>query len=502
MKKKILFIGIILVFILGILLQNNTFAATHTLEEIAEKFNNSSSVKSFKDFGYEYTAIINEQEPNILYITLTNPQNESSTISYELEGSILSYEHLVQDNIFSAMLLADSIGQVNGYKDGDLDYTLNSEEIQNYTVEKEGFEIKENGSYYSVKMDINKKIPLVDLTDFYLKPEDFDIIKKIIDDKQPGNQTGKKLKMTYDLIVREDENNIYIGEEDETTDSTYKSILSAIEVMYGDKVVEYFKSIYPDFSEGNVTLDGFTIQTDVEIEEDSMFGDSKVVLVTIDNEYVKDKFLRTEYIGETVKRGDKTITVDFTANNSYKLGFFDSASSSDVAFLYKYILEPVFIDANAEVENNTAYFNIANGKTVVGDKDNSIFKIVIGEDSIEILPTKADAEKTTLVAKHEKVKAVEYEEGATSSDHFRYGEYNVTVNVTYGKEVEQVEEEKTTTKDNNKQASTSAPKETKVTKETQTTINNPKTGDNIIAYVAILVISLLGIIIIGSKGKK
>ena len=43
-----------------------------------------------------------------------------------------------------------------------------------YTVENEGFELKENGGCYAVKMDIDKKVPLVDLTDYYLKPEEFD----------------------------------------------------------------------------------------------------------------------------------------------------------------------------------------------------------------------------------------------------------------------------------------------------------------------------------------
>ena len=388
--------------------------------------------------------------------------------------------------------MADSIGQVNGYKDGELFYTLNSEEILNYTVDNEGFEIKENGSYYSVKMDIDKKIPLIDLSEFYLKPDDFEIIKKIIDDKETGNQTGKNLKMAYNVMIHEDENYIYIGEENETTDSTYKSILSAIEVIYGDKVVEHFKSIYPKFLDGITYLEGFTIQTDVEIEEDSIFADSKVVLVTIDNEYVNNEILRTEYIGETVNRGDKTLTLDFTTNNSYKLSFFDSATSSDAAFLFKYILEPVFMEAASKLENNTAYFNIDNGKIVVGDTDNSIFKLVISDDYLEILPTKVDAEKTTLSVKHEKVKAIEYEEGATSSEHFRYGEYNVTVNVIYGKEAK--EEDSTIANDLKTETTSVDNSKTETTKT-----NNPKTGDNVIIYITLFVTSLVGIAIIETK---
>ncbi len=487
MKKKILLVSIFLTFIIIALLQTNVFAATHTLDEIAEKFNNCSSVKSYQSYGYEYTATVNKEEPNTLYITSKNPKNESSTVSYELNGSILSYEHLVQENLFSAMILADCVGQVNGYKDGELFDSLNSEEIHKYTVKKEGFEIKENGSYYSIKMDINKKIPLVDFSNFYLKPDDFSTIKEFIDAGEKGNQNGKRIKMVYDLILGDDENYIYIGEEEKTTKSTYKSILSALEVMYGEKVVKYFKSIYPDFSEGNVEVDGFSVDTDVEMdsEEHPIFEGTKVVLVTIDNKYISDEILRTKYIGETVNHGDKNITLDFTKNKSYKLGFFDSVSSSDAAFLYKYVLEPVFEESKAKINDNTAYFKIADGKIAVGNKKDSIFKVVIKDDCLEILPTKADVEKTSEKAKHKNLKAKEYEEGK-SQEHFRYGKYNVTVNIIYGKEVK---EKKASTISNN------------VKKEVITT-NNPKTGDNVEIYLTLFAISFVGIIIIGIRVRK
>jgi len=423
--------------VLVALLQTNAFATSHTLEEIVEKFNNSEVVEQFANYGYEMVAATNEYEPNILSVTLTTAEG-STTVSYELSGSILSYEYLVDNTLITAYFLADSIGQVNGYEDGKLleNFNLFLEEIHDYTVEDEGFEITENGDYYSVKMDIDKKVPLIDLSEFYLKPSDFDFLKEIVDENSVGNQTGKKSKLVYDVMIQEEENYIYIGEEDELTNSSYKSILSVLEVIYGQKVVDYFESIYPDYSYGNMILDGFTIETDVEmdLEEQPMFTGTEVVLVTVDNEYVKDEFLRTEYIGETIERGDKTITLDFTDNNTFKLGFFDLVSSSDIAFLFKYILEPIFIESNAELEDDTAYFNIENEKIVVGDKNNSVFKLVITDEGLEILSTNTNIKKTTAIAKHENVKAKEYEEGK-SQDHFRYGNYNVTANIIYGNEV-------------------------------------------------------------------
>ena len=489
MNKKILSITILLILALITVLPTNVFATTGALNEIVEKFNNSSNVKNYGEIlGKEFHAIVDENEPNVLSITITTGE-EMSIVSYELQGSILSYEHLVDDSLITAYLLADSIGQVNGYEDGELlkNFNMFADEISNYTVENEGFELKENQSYYSAKMDITKKVPLIDQSEFYLKPDDFDILKEIIEEGENGNQSGRISGFAYNLIVGEDYNYIYIGEGDEITQSTYKSILSALEVMYGEKVVEFFKEVYPDFSEGSIFSEGITVELEVEmdLEEHPMFTGTKVTLVTIDNEYVKNELLRTEYIGETVNRGDKTITLDFVKDKSYKLGFFDSVTSSDAAFLYKYILEPVAEEAQVEIDGDTVYFNVDNGKIVLGDKDNSLFKVVIRAEYLEILPSKTDVEKTTLTVKHEGVKAKEYKEDATSADQFRYGEYKVTVNIIYGNEIE---EEKATTTDNEKIE--------------DTTINNPQTGDNIMVYATLLVMSLVGIVAIGNRVIK
>ena len=268
--------------------------------------------------------------------------------------------------------------------------------------------------------------------------------------------------------------------------------------MYGEKVVEFFKEVYPDFSEG-ITVE---LEVEMDLEEHPMFTGTKVTLVTIDNEYVKNELLRTEYIGETVNRGDKTITLDFVKDKSYKLGFFDSVTSSDAAFLYKYILEPVAEEAQVEIDGDTVYFNVDNGKIVLGDKDNSLFKVVIRAEYLEILPSKTDVEKTTLTVKHEGVKAKEYKEDATSADQFRYGEYKVTVNIIYGNEIE---EEKATTKEEDVDADKTLEEKATTTdneKIEDTTINNPQTGDNIMVYATLLVMSLVGIVAIGNRVIK
>ena len=433
MKKKRKILTLLFTCALAGLFTISAKAQTITLEEIANAFNDSNLVKTYQNYGYEMNAT-GDEESKILAVTLTTNEN-TTTVSYKLEEDILSHEKLTEDNLITAYVLADSIGKLQGYEDGELleNFSLFYDEINQYTVENEGFEIIENNGEYSVKMNRTKKVPLIDISKFYLKPDHFSAIKEIIEEGTTGNQNGRISKLVYDLIVRSDQNYIYIGEVDSLTDSAYQSILSALEVMYGNKVVEYFKSIYPGFEEGSYVLEGFTIDVDYEIdtEEHPIYSGTKVVLVTIDNEFVNDEILRTEYIGETIDRGKKSLTIDFITNHSYKLNFFDSASSSDAAFLFKYILEPVFIDADVELEGDTIYYNVVENKIVLGDKDNSIFKLVINEDYLEILPTNVDVAKTSIIATMDDVKVKEYEEGK-SSDHYRYGKYTVTTNITYG----------------------------------------------------------------------
>ena len=117
MKKKILSISVLLFFMLVTLLQNKVVATTHTLEEIAEIFNNSSSVNDYEElFESEFIASTDESEPNILSITIKTDE-VSSTINFEKEGNILSNTHLDDENLVTAFLLAESIGQANGYNE-------------------------------------------------------------------------------------------------------------------------------------------------------------------------------------------------------------------------------------------------------------------------------------------------------------------------------------------------------------------------------------------------
>ena len=292
MNKKYLIGGsliiVILLAVVGFVVVKHTQTdGKITLNKIVKKFNTSDTIKTYKEYGYEIKA---SKRGSKLVIS-SNMSGSKTYVNYQLDGTILSNDELSGSDLMTAVILIDSIGQLQGYKDGELSENLNAfpEKTNQYTVQNEGFELKENGEFYSLKIDLAKKIPLLDLSDLYLKPDTFDMIKEIVEENSAGNQTGRIAKLAYNVEVAEENNYIYLGERDKLTDSAYKSILSALEVMYGTATVDKFKTIYPEFQKGKITVDGFTIETDYKMDnpDESVFKDMKVVLVTIDNNAIK-----------------------------------------------------------------------------------------------------------------------------------------------------------------------------------------------------------------------
>lgn len=285
MKKKTLIIicSLIVLCALVVLFIILGCGGNNKLDKIVEKFNNCETVKTYKEYGYDLLA---SKSKDTLIVSSTTG-DAKSTVEFKLNGDILSNENLSEEDMMVALLVIDSVGQTMGYKDGELAKNMNafSDEIKAYTLEKEGFELKSDGNKNSLRIDLSKKIPLISMDNFYLKTDDFDIIKDIIADNETGNQSGKDGNIAYDVFVGDEENTIKIGQEGKLSDSAYKSILSALEVMYGKETANHFQELYPKFVDGTKTVDRFTIETNYTFEDqnESVFKDTKVVLVTIKN---------------------------------------------------------------------------------------------------------------------------------------------------------------------------------------------------------------------------
>lgn len=285
MKKNTLIIACSLIVLCVLVVSFIIFGrgGTNKLDKIVEKFNNCETVTTYKEYGYDLSA---SKTKDTLKVSSATGETKS-TVEFKLNGNILSNENLSSEDMMIALLVIDSVGQTIGYKDGELAKNMNafSEEIKAYTLEKEGFELKSDGNKNSLKIDLSKKIPLISMDNFYLKADDFDMISKFIAEKTTGNQSGKNGNVAYDVFVDDEESTIKIGQDEKLGNSAYKSILSALEVMYGEETANHFQELYPKFIDGTKTVDRFTIETNYTFEDqnESVFKDTKVVLVTIKN---------------------------------------------------------------------------------------------------------------------------------------------------------------------------------------------------------------------------
>ena len=247
MKKitKTLFIAALFVIFA---FQTKVSAATPTLQQIANSFNSSDTVKEFAKAKSYWTASADE---NTLTIKATaNGSKDSAT--YTLNGTILSLTFTKDNSLFSAVsatILIDSIGHLHGYAYGDMFPTLNETEvISKYTLENEGLHMeKTSDGGGKIQIDISKKIPILDQSQIYIKPSDL------------ISSTGQKFS-SYSkgnlLFMKDtkDGNTVFIfAEEPKLTISTYKSILSVIEVYYGAKEAATLLLAYPSVLLFNVS---------------------------------------------------------------------------------------------------------------------------------------------------------------------------------------------------------------------------------------------------------
>ena len=214
-------------------------------------------------------------------------EDENSKVEFKLDGDILSNENLSTNDLMSALLVINGVGQAYGYKDGELSQNINTfaEDFQKYTLDNEGLELVIDDAKVSLKIDVSKKVPLIDMSKFYLKADDLDMISQLVEDKEVGNQSGKTGNIAYDVFLGEDESTIQIGQDEKLSDSAYKSIITTLEVMYGEDTAKHFQELYPEFVDGKTEVEAFTIEKDYkpEDQDESMFKNTEVVLVTIDN---------------------------------------------------------------------------------------------------------------------------------------------------------------------------------------------------------------------------
>ena len=270
-KNKIIKFVIILTLFLIILMQNSiSLAAQVTLEKIVEKFNKSSIVDFNKNEGVNIVATNNS---NAIKIVIDGDK-ETETIEFLFKDNILfieidSEEENALSKAYIALEIIDIIGQLHGYKENELILSINDiEGTKDYTLEKEGYERKQiSENKFEMKVDITKKIPLLDFSNTYFKVSDLQKYKTYIQGN--GSTEMTRGNVWFNCSGYDGEKELLIAEKGKLTENTYKSLLSIIEVMFEDeKVIQYFKNNYSSIESGDKTFKGFSIKANPKDKTD------------------------------------------------------------------------------------------------------------------------------------------------------------------------------------------------------------------------------------------
>jgi DNA-binding protein YbaB len=248
---------------------------TVNLNQIARKFASSKVVKEYKESGIEVSATTNKNVLTIKY--------EDINYKYILNDSILSTSLKNDDLTGSIMLIAvvDSIGQLHGYHDGQTYATLNSEELKTYTIEK-GIETTENGNTVNVKIDVNKKLKLVNMSNKYIEVADLKDLSDSIEGD--GSAQTNKGNLIFYKTGSGNKAVITVGEKNKLTIDTYNTLSSAVEVICGNSGAILFAKDYPSLQDKSIGRYKMELNPKLSSMEAFIFNDSsyKIVRLTID----------------------------------------------------------------------------------------------------------------------------------------------------------------------------------------------------------------------------
>ena len=277
----------------------NVYAETPTLDKIAETFNKSSMVERYAEAGQTLKATSGENKISVTIVSDSTKSDETgpaiALYEYNLNGTILSGEVLMSDSGEGMMsyiiwiMLVDSVGQLHGYDDGELFTTLNSDDIVNYSLEKEGYEIKEKReNVYEAKVDISKKIPLMDMSDTYIEVSDLEDMEKFI--SGDGSAELNKGNVWFNKSGHDGDYTVLVAEKGNLTSNAYNSILSILTVMFGSSAAaDYFEANYPNIGSETKEFKGIKIEvnpTKTEFESKLIADDSgfKFMRIKIDKD--------------------------------------------------------------------------------------------------------------------------------------------------------------------------------------------------------------------------
>ena len=304
-----------------------SYSVTATLSQIVENIKNCETIEEYQKAGY--TINVDNKDNNSIVITTKNGDNTYTT-EFKLEDGIL-VANLKNDDINGAMWSMETfsaVAQLYGYTDEYITGICASNEIQNYTIDKEGFEMtNQSDGTISVKININNINLTQDLSNIYITTDDLSGCQIFKDGY--GNLQMTRGYVTLYLKIDDDNVVITVGENKNLTDNSYKSACSVLGKLFDSSIVDAFTSEYKNFLNGNKEWQDFKIEIDPEKTdmESVVFSSDKIVRITLDKSKVtKDTFSNSKESGSTdennkkeEKNSDNTIASSKIPNAGKKL---------------------------------------------------------------------------------------------------------------------------------------------------------------------------------------
>lgn len=214
------------------------------LEKIFKTFNSLDDVISLnKQDGTSLTST-----SSVDSITISaKADNYNNSFTFKLSGNLLAASGSVEDTYFamSATYLEAAISKLYNVNPKDVYNTINSEQVNSYTVENEGYSNTIVDNVITYTLNISMPIKTIDFSNTYITESDLEAYSDML--RTPGfvqatinGITFHKQSDDYSIVIS-------IGEENQITDKTYNSAISFIKMIYGSEEANKFKEFFPDF---------------------------------------------------------------------------------------------------------------------------------------------------------------------------------------------------------------------------------------------------------------
>ncbi len=285
-SKKNILILIILIIVIAIgittyfIISNKTntppdieqpIVKTINLNDIANYFNNNNIINELKKTNEISTNIENN---NLIINITTNEQVNNYTFTLENRELIYELDTTDSNNNLLFLVICDNIGQFHGLQEGETYNFLSSIDLLSTTID--GIIINKIENNYQARINIDTKFNTSSLKTMYYGIEDLEEYKDFI--KNDGIVTlPRKGNLMFYKENDKKTITILIGENDNLTDLTYKSILSVIEFLYPEEL-ENFQKSYPKLD--NVSFDRYTFTINPDFT-----GSIKTLFEQYKNEY-------------------------------------------------------------------------------------------------------------------------------------------------------------------------------------------------------------------------